>query len=84
MTNKAEWDQLAARLDAEADYRVLRRIPCRFRAHQIDSNYHTILGLYWLGGVVVGTRLSQGSGSAEATMADRAPGCGSLQDPLRN
>ncbi|MGI9492417.1 MAG: 3'-5' exonuclease [Geminicoccaceae bacterium] len=27
MTSKAEWDQLAARLDAEADYRVLRRVP---------------------------------------------------------
>ncbi|MGH1479002.1 MAG: 3'-5' exonuclease [Geminicoccales bacterium] len=27
MTSKTEWDQLAARLDAEADYRVLRRVP---------------------------------------------------------
>lgn len=27
MTSKTEWDQLAARLDAEADYHVLRRVP---------------------------------------------------------
>ncbi|MGI9452243.1 MAG: 3'-5' exonuclease [Geminicoccaceae bacterium] len=27
MTSKAEWDQMATRLDAEANYRVLRRVP---------------------------------------------------------
>jgi len=44
MTSKTEWDQLAARLDAEADYRVLRRVPDVSR-HAADGGVSPRLGL---------------------------------------
>ena len=44
MTSKAEWDQLATRLDAEADYRVLRRVPDVSR-YADDDGVSSRLGL---------------------------------------
>ncbi|MGI9452219.1 MAG: 3'-5' exonuclease [Geminicoccaceae bacterium] len=47
MTSKTEWDQLAVRLDAEDDYRVLRRVPevNRYAAAADDGGVPPRLGL---------------------------------------
>ena len=45
MTSKKQWDDLAARLDAEADYRVLRRVPDVCRYATADDSVLPRLGL---------------------------------------
>ena len=45
MTSKEQWDNLATRLDAEADYRVLRRVPDVSRYAALDACVSPRLGL---------------------------------------